>query len=308
MHDPFRLVLDIRAAVAAAIPEGTDSGRSKIEETTTLRVRGADGSRPQGSEPVLVSARRDVGRPSAAAPAAPVLSRKRFKIVVDPGHGGKDPGAIGAAGVAEKDVVLAIARQLRRTLLATGDFEVVLTRDGDVYLPLQARTALANREKADLFISIHANASPKRDRAGAETYYLSDTEDRATLRLAEMENGLRSMTGAAAPDRDAAVILSSLIQNYKIEESLALAEDVQRGLVGALRSNGTPVEDLGVKSGPFYVLVGAGMPCVLVEASFITHPREGRRLAQPSYQNAVARGLLQGIRRFAANARVAENL
>ncbi len=238
------------------------------------------------------------------AAAAP----KRFKIVVDPGHGGKDPGAIGAAGVAEKDVVLEIARHLRRLLVATGDFEVVLTRDADVYLPLQARTALANEEEADLFISIHANASPKRDRAGAETYYLNDTEDRATLRLAEMENGLRSMTGAEGHDRDAAVILSSLIQNYKIEESLSLAEQVQRSLVEALRRNGTPVEDLGVKSGPFYVLVGAGMPCVLVEASFITHPREGRRLAQPSYQKAVARGLVHGIRRFAAHARVAENL
>ena len=228
-------------------------------------------------------------------------------MVRDPGHGGKDPGALSGGGVAEKDVVLAISLQLRERLAAAG-FDVVLTRDTDVFIPLEERTARANAEQADLFVSIHGNASPNARLSGVETYYLNNTNDRATIRLAEMENGLRAMTGRSGRDHDASLILSDLIQSYKIEESVALAEQLQKAVVGDLGTYGWTANNLGVKRGPFYVLVGAGMPCVLVEVSFLTHPDEGARLAQPGYQQAIADGLLRGIQRFVENARVAENL
>jgi N-acetylmuramoyl-L-alanine amidase len=250
--------------------------------------------------------------PARAAPDTVVASlpkrraAPRFRIAVDPGHGGQDPGAIGVGGVQEKDVVLAIALQLRDRLQAVG-FDVVLTRDTDVFIPLEERTARANTEQADLFVSIHGNASVNERLSGVETYYLNNTNDRATIRLAEMENGLRTLTGSA-PAHGAQLILSDLIQSYKIEESVALAEDLQRGVVGALGARGWSVNDLGVKRGPFYVLVGAGMPCVLVEVSFLTHAQEGARLATPAYQQALADGLLRGIQRFIENTHLAENL
>jgi len=249
------------------------------------------------------AAARGSGSPSAARPAT-----RRLRIVLDPGHGGKDTGAIGVGGVAEKDVVLAIARRLQALLAARDDADVILTRDRDVFLRLEERTARANVEQADLFVSIHANASLNPDLSGVETYYLNNSNDHATLRLAAMENGLGSMTGQHADDRDVSLILSDLIQNYKVQESVALAEHVQQALTGALRNSGTPVNDLGVKRGPFYVLVGAGMPCVLVEVSFLTHPQEGGRLAEPAYQDAIADGLLRGIRGFVENTRMAGTL
>ena len=266
--------------------------------------------RANAEPPVEVVLRSPPPRPAAPAAEPPPVLRAppRFKIVLDPGHGGSDPGAVGVGGVSEKDVVLKIAKELARRLDARPEFDVVLTRDSDVTVPLEERTALANLEEADLFVSIHANASESGKGAGTETYYLNNTRDRATLRLAEMENGLRSVVGSAGPDDDARLILSSLIQNYKVEESVMLAGHVQEALVAALKNAGASPRDLGVKRGPFYVLVGAGMPCVLVEVSFLTHQREGRLLAEAWYQRAIARGLLRGIERFAENAREARNL
>jgi N-acetylmuramoyl-L-alanine amidase len=252
---------------------------------------------------------------SAPSPArgrhAPAATRERsgsLKIVLDAGHGGKDPGARGVNGVLEKEVVLAIALELRDLLQRMTGVKVVLTRDRDVFLSLEERTAIANAEEADLFVSIHANASPNSASSGIETYYLNNTDDQATLRLAALENGLVSVTGQRQRDRDVALLLSSLIQSYKVGESVAFAEDVQRNLVDTLQTRWPGVVDLGVKQGPFYVLVGAGMPCILVEASFLTHPEEGTRLAQPSYRRAVAEGILRGIRHFVDNHRGSQTL
>jgi N-acetylmuramoyl-L-alanine amidase len=231
-----------------------------------------------------------------------------LKIVLDPGHGGKDPGALGVGGIVEKDVVLAITKRLRDRLLAEPDIDVVLTRDSDVFLRLEERTALANAEHADLFISIHGNASTNASASGAETYYLNNTDDHATLRLAAMENGLRSMTGQGGDSSDVALILSDLIQNYKVQEAVRLAQDLQSSLVSSLRVYGAGANDLGVKRGPFYVLVGAGMPGVLVEVAFLTNPEEGARLAESGYQDAIADGLLRGLRRSVEGMRTAGNL
>jgi N-acetylmuramoyl-L-alanine amidase len=225
-------------------------------------------------------------RVPATAPA------RRLRVVLDPGHGGDDPGATGI--VEEKTITLAIARELA-TLLRSGlDAQVTLTRDTDRSVSLRDRTRLANVAHGDLFVSIHANASPRRAAHGIETYYLDNTEDQATLRLAAIENGRAGAGGRTNLD----YILSSLVQGGKQEPSVSLATHVQAGLVGRLRHDWRNVVDLGVKRGPFYVLVGAYMPCVLVEVSFLTNPDEGRRLAEPAYQRAIAEGIYRGIVRF----------
>jgi N-acetylmuramoyl-L-alanine amidase len=286
MPDPFRLIIDVRGTPRAG----------------PVRVVAQAPDPPQ-----RLAAVPRLG--AAALPPAPAVPpRRRVKIVLDPGHGGKDPGARSADGAAEKDVVLAIARRLEERLQTVPGVAVVLTRRADVFLALEERTARANAEQADLFVSIHANASADGNLSGVETYFLNNTNDRATIRLAKMENGLRQTTGRGHAEREVALILSDLIQSYKVQESVALAESIQHELVGMLDAQGTPVNDLGVKRGPFYVLVGAGMPCVLVEVSFVSNAQEGRRLAQPAYQDAIAEGLLHGIRRFVDNTRVAENL
>jgi N-acetylmuramoyl-L-alanine amidase len=303
-----RLILDVPGLTDFGIFSMPDPFRFIIDVRGTARAGASRPSRPPA--PAVASVPRHAPREpaAAAAPAATPGARRRFKIVLDPGHGGKDPGAIGVGGVAEKDVVLAIARRLQSRLAMEPDLDIVMTRDSDVFLALEERTARANTEQADLFVSIHANASPNPELSGIETYYLNNTNDRATIRLAEMENGLRSMTGHSGRDRDASLILSDLIQSYKVQESAAFAADVQHALVAELAAQRTPANDLGVKRGPFYVLVGAGMPCVLVEVAFITHPEEGPRLAQNAYQETISDGLLRGIRRFVDNIRVAENL
>jgi N-acetylmuramoyl-L-alanine amidase len=233
--------------------------------------------------------------------------RTRLRVVLDPGHGGKDPGAIGLGGVLEKNVVLGVARRLAKRLEAAGH-EVILTRDSDVFIPLSERTQRANAAKADLFVSIHANASPNRTASGIETYYLSNTDDRATIRLAHMENQLLHMTGEPPADSDVSWIISDMIQSYKVEESHGLARQIQASLVAEARREQRNVRDLGSKPGPFFVLVGAAMPAVLAEVAFVSHPEEARRLQDGAYQDRLAEGLLLGIGRFVENAAIAATL
>jgi len=221
--------------------------------------------------------------------------------VIDPGHGGKDPGARSGGGLLEKTVVLEIAKHVASRLRDDLGASVVLTRSRDVFVPLEARTALANAEQADLFISIHANASTSRSLSGVETYYLENTNDRATLRLAAMENGLRLIGDVARKgDEDLSYILSDLVQQGKLQDSIALTKALHEGLVERLGKEYGDVVDLGVKRGPFYVLVGAYMPCALVEASFLTNEVEGRRLGQERYRRCIADGLVKGVRQYAA--------
>jgi len=244
--------------------------------------------------------------PPAETPAAPARGGARgVRIVLDPGHGGDDPGARGFA--VEKAVTLDIATRLAGLLHERLGADVVLTRRRDVTLPLAARTARANAEGADLFVSIHANASRSERLHGIETYYLNNTNDRASIRLAAMENGLAQI-GPLPRRADLRFILSDLVQVGRMEESVALARAVQRSLVVHLRRRYPTVADLGVKRGPFYVLVGAYMPCVLVETSFLSHPAEGRRLASEAYRTEIAEGVYAGLERFLADSRRARTL
>ncbi len=240
-----------------------------------------------------------------AAPAPPARRERERqairRIVVDAGHGGHDPGAIGPRRVREKDVTLAMARRLSSKLRAEG-FEVVLTRNADRYLALEERTALANTARGDLFVSIHANAHPRRNRSGVETYFLNVADDRYAARLAARENGLDAEEGLG----DVARILTDLDAKASADSSRRLAQMVQREVLGGVRSRIGDVRDLGVKSALFYVLLGARMPAVLVETAFISNRVEERRLASSRYQDEVAAGIARAVTTFArGEARIA---
>ena len=284
--DHPRIVIEVDGATDYRVE------RSDDPSSVVLTVIGAT---PRDRPPVA-AAPTAVDRPSPTPPASVVRrARGRPKIVLDPGHGGDDPGAEGYA--IEKEMTLDIARRLARVLRQRLRADVVLTRDADHTLALKERTARANAEGADLFVSIHANANPTGRLRGIETYYLDNATDRGTLRLAKLENGLdllRPQNGEAS----LRYILSDLVQVGKLDDSVRLARNVQRGLVGHLRRRYPGIVDLGVKRGPFYVLVGAYMPCVLVETAFLSHPVEGRRLARQAYRADVAEGLYTGIARF----------
>ncbi len=228
----------------------------------------------------------------------PVASKKTSgvgiqKIVLDPGHGGKDPGAIGVGGLTEKDIVLNVAKKLAKKLRNDMAVEVVLTRNDDTFVDLPTRTAIANAENADLFISLHANASPNAHTRGLETYYLDHTDDEAALRLAARENGISTKSVT-----DLQFILADMTQNMKLEDSITLAHRLHGSLVAGLERKAGGVKDLGVKKAQFFVLVGAKMPSVLIELFFITNKIEGRAMSQESYQNAVVDALCEGIKRY----------
>jgi N-acetylmuramoyl-L-alanine amidase len=215
------------------------------------------------------------------------------KIVLDPGHGGKDPGAIGAGGIAEKDLVLAIAKKVALKLKKEMGIEVVLTRKDDRYIPLEDRTAVANAQDADLFISLHMNASPNLEARGIETYYLDNTNDEASIRLAARENSTSRKNVS-----DLQFILSDMMQNMKQEDSVSLAHRLQSALVNGMSRKLSDVRDLGVKKALFYVLVGARMPSVLVEMFFITNKIEGQAMSQESYQDAMVDALVEGVAKY----------
>ena len=234
--------------------------------------------------------------------------RARYRIMIDPGHGGRDPGAIGIGGLEEKTVVLAISKRLGKKLASRLPVEVVYTREKDAFIPLPERTARANAAGADLFLSIHANASKNPQAQGVETYYLNNTNNRATIRLASLENGLRDVQPAEHKESELSYILSDLIQNGKAEESLSLAQALQTSMITHVSKRHSRVRNLGVKKGPFYVLVGAHMPCVLVEVSFLTHRLQGKLLRSSVYREAIAEGLFQGIARFIRDGQNAEGI
>lgn len=217
-------------------------------------------------------------------------------IVIDPGHGGEDTGAIGPSGVKEKDITLALAKRLEDIIVGHLKVKVVLTRRDDTFLPLEERTAIANRNKADLFISIHTNAAFRQGASGVETFFLSfDASDDEARRVAAFENGIITLEdNATREDTDELKdILWDMAQTEFLNESGLLAEMVQVNLCRDME-----VEDRGVKQAPFLVLMGAAMPAILVEVGFITNPTEEKRLASGEVQDAIARSLFRSIAGF----------
>lgn len=227
------------------------------------------------------------------------LTTKRI-VVIDPGHGGHDPGAIGPTGLQEKDVVLDIALKLKNILSKDPSLEVHLTRDRDIFIPLEERTAIARKKEADLFVSIHANASPNRAARGVETYLLNWTNDEEAMRVAARENYIsmkRMKERMAAYKSDVERILNDLSRDYKREESLKLAHLVQNSIITDIGKRYKRI-NLGVKQALFYVLVGASMPSILVEVSFISNPEEERLLSQEAYRATIAESIAKGINTY----------
>lgn len=227
-----------------------------------------------------------------------ILTKK--VVVIDPGHGGHDPGAVGPTGLREKDVVLDIALKLREILSKDPTLDVHLTRDHDIFIPLEERTAIARKKEADLFISIHANASPNRAARGVETYLLNWTNDEEAIRVAARENYIsmkRMKEKMTAYKNDVERILNDLSRDYKRDESLKLAHLVQNSIISDIGGERRMI-NLGVKQALFYVLVGASMPSILAEVSFISNPEEEKLLAKDGYREAIARSIASGIKRY----------
>jgi len=214
------------------------------------------------------------------------------RIVIDAGHGGKDGGAVGYfKGVYEKDVVLAIAKRLAQKIRQHMKCEVILTRNDDQFLALEERSKIANQNNADLFISIHTNAHPNHSVYGLETYYLNLTSDDDAIRVAALEN---EVSGRKMNDLD--TILHDLMQNARINESSRLAGHVQNAIYQHLKKYYRFIKDNGVKQAPFYVLMGAEMPAILIEVGFISNQRDCRRLTNPAFQSHLCNSIVEGIK------------
>jgi N-acetylmuramoyl-L-alanine amidase len=214
------------------------------------------------------------------------------RIVIDAGHGGHDPGAQ-ARGVVEAELVLDVALRLEKLLQKLPGVEVVLTRRSDEFIALQERTAIANREGADLFLSIHANASESAQARGIETYFLNFASNLSAAAVAARENAASGQAMGALPD-----IVKAIALNNKLDESRDFATQVQHAMLEHLRGSNKTIKDLGVKQAPFVVLIGAAMPSVLAEISFVTNPQEARLLKNNAYRQKIAEALFAGIKSY----------
>jgi N-acetylmuramoyl-L-alanine amidase len=275
--DTVRVVLDLESIAEYKIFPLTDPFRIVIDVLGTAQV----------------AQQKEVSK-------APTQHQSRaFKIVIDAGHGGEDPGAVGPTGLREKDVVLKIAKKVKDKVEKILGWEVVMTRDDDRFIPLDERTGIANSENASLFLSIHANAAKDRRIHGVESFFLGTTTDKDALRLAAKENNISPKQVS-----DLQVILADLKLNdpHKLIPSSQLAGNIQKAVVKSLHKQYGKVRDLGVKQAPFVVLVGAEMPSILVEVSFISNSTEERRLRDPRYLDALADAIVNGLKKYAQDA------
>lgn len=273
--------------------QDSDKARVYYDRAVKLYPKG------DASEIARVRLRGATKLPQAAA-HQPYNDRDESKplVMIDPGHGGEDLGAEGAGGLLEKDVALDISRELARLIRSSGVARARLTRQGDEFVPLADRTALANQAEAAVFISIHSNASPKGKLSGLQTFYLDTDGDESSRLLAERENSSGVSQGVQG---DLDFMLSDLVQNAKIDDSVRLGKVLQSSILASTRKRWKDIKDLGTRKAPFYVLVGAHMPCVLIEILFIDNPEDGKRLSDKEFRRAVAAGLYEGLMRYLQN-------
>ncbi|MBI4475737.1 MAG: N-acetylmuramoyl-L-alanine amidase [Acidobacteria bacterium] len=242
--------------------------------------------------PVVTTPPGPVAKPGGGYSLARQLGLGASRIVIDPGHGGRDPGAK-IRGLTEADVVLDISLRLERLLKKERGVEVVLTRRRNVFVPLERRTAAANRESADLFVSIHVNANASPNARGIETFFLNFASNAEAAAVAAREN-----QGSGQAMHNLNDIVKAIALNNKLAESRDLATIVQDAMVRKVRATNRNVRDLGVKQAPFVVLIGAAMPSVLAEVSFITNRQEAQLLRTSAYRQRLAEALFDGIRRY----------
>jgi len=282
LEDPSRLVVDIYTG------GGKSRGKADLQSETDTDVLTPD------EKPFNASGRADSNIPNSN------LTAKFTKrtVVIDAGHGGHDPGAVGPSGLYEKNVVLDVALRVREIMRKDYPaYDIVLTRENDVFIPLPERAEIANRHNADLFVSIHANASSNHNARGMETYLLNWTNDVEAMKVAARENAI-SLKKMKQMKGDLGVILASLERENKRNESVNVAGYIQQSLVSSMRKKYRDVSDLGVKQALFYVLFGARMPSSLVEVSFISNPKEEKLLATDSYRQSLARSIAAGIHKY----------
>lgn len=300
--------------IEIAVAGKTDYAIGRTANEIILRLA-QTGEAPNIAAPILIRhgpriAAHSSTAPAIRAPIADTASRREpampamsndagatmVTVVIDPGHGGYDPGTSSASGIVEKAMALEIARRTRDDLRAAG-VRAILTRDSDEFVSLRDRTKFANDANAALFVSIHLNSSPNFQTSGIEVYYLNNTTDRATVRLARMENGEPGY--GVATDSDLHYILADLRQTYKANESASIARMIDAQAVTDLNAGlGTNVAALGAKMGPFYVLVGAHMPAVLVECGFLSNREEAVRLTSAPYQEIIAGAIADAVRHY----------
>ena len=221
------------------------------------------------------------------------LGLKVGRIVIDAGHGGHDSGTLGPGGIQEKDVVLDVALRVGKLLHQRLGAEIVYTRSDDTFIPLETRTAIANKAQADLFLSIHANSSPEPEARGVEAYYLNFTSDPGALDVAARENAVSTQSVHQLSD-----LVRKIALKDKIDESREFAVDVDAGLYSGLKTGNPGLKDRGVKKAPFVVLIGAQMPSVLAEISFLTNPDDAEQLRQGTYRQRIAESLDAGVERY----------
>jgi N-acetylmuramoyl-L-alanine amidase len=317
LYSPYRLVIDFKpqtvaetrrpqpgAATPRTVASQPDNGAAvptlSPAPLAVVNIR----DEPAPEPPVKPLATRPVASAALIPPALPSansdgkfsLSRQLglgiARVVIDAGHGGHDPGAQ-SNGVSESELTLDVAVRLSRLLEKQPGVDVVLTRDSNVYIPLEERTAIANREGADLFLSIHANASRNPKARGVETYFLNFASNPAAEAVAARENASSARAMHSLPD-----IVRAIALNNKIDESRDFAETVQRSMVRRLSARNSQLRDLGVKQAPFVVLIGAAMPSVLAEISFVTNKQEGQLLKSAAYRQHIAEALLDAVLRY----------
>jgi N-acetylmuramoyl-L-alanine amidase len=281
LFDPFRLVVDI-------YPHG---GQGQVP--APLQTPTPAGKPPQPGDRIQPAVKRQVD-PNDPNFNGTSLARQLGlgvrTIVIDPGHGGPRPGTIGKSGLQEKEVNLGVALALRKLLREKAGLDAILTRESDVDVTLEDRTVIANQKRADLFVSIHSNAHRDRKRGGVETFFLNVSPDPSVVELAAAENATSTKNIGEMKS-----ILQKIVQNSKVQESRELAEMIQRNLVKALSQDLPSIKSLGVKGGPFWVLIGGEMPSVLVEISHLSNAREEAKLRTKKYQELAAQGIYDGI-------------
>ncbi len=302
LADPFRVIIDVRGKEKKE-PQVL---KTQISNKPTQPVKAPEQSSSQivvlrqgKKNPVNMTAMENQTNQNASVPSseksitlAQQLGLRVRTIVLDPGHGGKDPGAI-AYGLKEKDVVLKVAKMLAPLLEERLGCKVILTRTTDVFIPLEERTAIANTHDADLFVSLHINASPSEKAYGIETYYLNLTTNPEAMRVAAFENATSTHQMS-----DLQNILSDILKNSKINESSRLAELVHNSIITGLDKNFSHIKNLGVKQAPFYVLIGAEMPAILVEMSFITNKNDVNHLKNNHFLKSIANDISSGIQSY----------
>jgi N-acetylmuramoyl-L-alanine amidase len=310
LYNPYRIIVDVErpgAGTTRAAPAAVASARSTNDQPGATWT-------PAPSTPAVVPTTGPPPPPDAAPPVPPSTNRSGgfslsrqlglgiSRVVIDAGHGGHDPGAH-VKGLNEADLTLDVALRLEKLLLSVPGVEVVMTRRTDVFIPLEERTAIANRAGADLFLSVHVNASPNARARGIETYFLNFAPNPEAEAIAARENAGSSKTMHDLPE-----IVKTIALNNKIDESRDFATLVQNAMFARLRKANREARNLGVKQAPFVVLIGATMPSVLAEISFLTNRQEATLLKQQGYRQAIAEALFNGVSKYQRSLKAAQSV